>query len=133
MKIYPVFLDGPLEGKEHEWEYTGSPTMRVYDAYTFYRTGEPVEYQLKQIGFHLNGLPAVLWIASIGEPDTRDFMRHAFSDYAKKALVTPNQLETKCICAKFSDTGGARIADLTCPIHGVNGTDPGDDMRDKDG
>lgn len=31
-----------------------------------------------------------------------------------------------CICPRFRDTGGFRIADLTCPIHGVNGSDPGD-------
>lgn len=31
-----------------------------------------------------------------------------------------------CICPVFTDTGGYRIADLTCPVHGINGTDPGD-------
>lgn len=31
-----------------------------------------------------------------------------------------------CICPQFTDIGEARIADLTCPVHGVNGTDPGD-------
>jgi hypothetical protein len=31
-----------------------------------------------------------------------------------------------CICPMFRDTGGFRIADLTCPVHGVHGTDPGD-------
>lgn len=31
-----------------------------------------------------------------------------------------------CICRMFGDTGGVRIADLTCPVHGVGGTDPGD-------
>lgn len=34
--------------------------------------------------------------------------------------------EPTCICKRFRDTGGYRIADLTCPIHGVEGTDPGD-------
>jgi hypothetical protein len=33
---------------------------------------------------------------------------------------------TKCICPKFVDTGGFGIADLCCPIHGVDGSDPGD-------
>lgn len=32
-----------------------------------------------------------------------------------------------CICIQFKDTGGFRIADLTCPVHGVGGTSPGDD------
>jgi len=32
-----------------------------------------------------------------------------------------------CICPRFTDTGGFRIANLTCPVHGVNGTHPGDD------
>ena len=31
-----------------------------------------------------------------------------------------------CICIQFTDIGEARIADLTCPVHGVEGTDPGD-------
>jgi hypothetical protein len=31
-----------------------------------------------------------------------------------------------CICPRFRDTGGLRIADLACPVHGVGGTDPGD-------
>lgn len=31
-----------------------------------------------------------------------------------------------CICPYFRDTGDFRIADLTCVIHGVDGTDPGD-------
>lgn len=31
-----------------------------------------------------------------------------------------------CVCIEFSDTAGYRIADLTCPVHGVEGTDPGD-------
>lgn len=31
-----------------------------------------------------------------------------------------------CNCPRFTDTGGFRIADLTCPVHGVNGTEPGD-------
>lgn len=35
-----------------------------------------------------------------------------------------------CICVEFRDTGGFRIADLTCPVHGVSGTDPGDGYWD---
>lgn len=31
-----------------------------------------------------------------------------------------------CNCPMFTDIGEARIADLTCPVHGVEGTDPGD-------
>jgi hypothetical protein len=31
-----------------------------------------------------------------------------------------------CTCPRFNDTGGFRIADLACPVHGVDGTDPGD-------
>src|SRR5262252_9479419 len=34
--------------------------------------------------------------------------------------------EATCICPRFSDLPeGTIIADLTCPIHGVDGTDPG--------
>jgi hypothetical protein len=29
-----------------------------------------------------------------------------------------------CICPRFPDTGGCRVGDLTCPVHGVNGTEP---------
>jgi hypothetical protein len=34
--------------------------------------------------------------------------------------------EPNCICPHFTDTGGFRIADLTCPVHGPGGTTPGD-------
>jgi hypothetical protein len=34
--------------------------------------------------------------------------------------------EPNCICPHFTDTGGFRIADLTCPVHGPSGTNPGD-------
>ena len=37
---------------------------------------------------------------------------------------------SRCNCPRFSDTGGFRIADLTCPVHGVSGTDPGDGYWD---
>ena len=44
-------------------------------------------------------------------------------------LTTPENVEEpSCTCPRFSDTGGYRIADLTCPTHGVGGTDPGDGM-----
>ena len=31
-----------------------------------------------------------------------------------------------CICPRFKDIAPDLIADLTCPVHGVGGTDPGD-------
>jgi hypothetical protein len=41
--------------------------------------------------------------------------------------IAPKEQEPpRCICPRFSDTGGFRIADLCCPVHGVDGTDPGD-------
>ena len=33
---------------------------------------------------------------------------------------------TTCICPRLTDTGGYRVADLACPVHGVDGTEPGD-------
>ena len=38
----------------------------------------------------------------------------------------PARVPPSCICSRFSDTGGFRIADLTCPVHGVGGSHPGD-------
>lgn len=32
--------------------------------------------------------------------------------------------EPACICVRFRDTGGFRVGDLTCPVHGVEGTEP---------
>lgn len=40
--------------------------------------------------------------------------------------------ETECTCKRFIDAGGVRIADLACPKHGVDGTDPGDGWWDAD-
>jgi hypothetical protein len=31
-----------------------------------------------------------------------------------------------CICPRFTDIAPSLVADLACPIHGVNGTEPGD-------
>lgn len=31
-----------------------------------------------------------------------------------------------CICPRFHDIAPDLIADLTCPVHGIEGTDPGD-------
>lgn len=39
----------------------------------------------------------------------------------------------RCICMRFSDTGGFRIADLCCPVHGAGGTEPGDGYWDDAG
>ena len=44
------------------------------------------------------------------------------ADAAKQKIVRPEG----CICVQFRDTGGFRIADLTCPVHGVDGGSPGD-------
>ena len=48
------------------------------------------------------------------------------------AQVQPATKPT-CICTRFRDTGGFRIADLTCPVHGIGGTKPGDGYWDEDG
>jgi hypothetical protein len=39
--------------------------------------------------------------------------------------------ELVCTCPRFKDIGDYRIADMTCPIHGVNGTNPGDGPDDR--
>ena len=44
------------------------------------------------------------------------------SDAVSGKIIRPEG----CICIQFRDTGGFRIADLTCPVHGVGGTEPGD-------
>lgn len=44
----------------------------------------------------------------------------------KAEIVEPQPAPPRCICVRFKDTGGFRIADLCCPVHGVDGTDPGD-------
>jgi hypothetical protein len=33
-----------------------------------------------------------------------------------------------CTCPRFKDVAPSLIADLACPIHGINGTDPGDKL-----
>lgn len=40
--------------------------------------------------------------------------------------VEDDEATPSCICPRFTDTGGFRIADLACPIHGVGGSRPGD-------
>jgi|ERR1035437_716726 hypothetical protein len=45
--------------------------------------------------------------------------------------VLPSELFIRpegCICTMFRDTGGFRVADLMCAVHGVDGTSPGDGL-----
>lgn len=56
----------------------------------------------------------------------RGMMKGRFPKREGEATV-----ELACICPRFSDTGGFRIADLGCPVHGVDGTDPGDGYWDE--
>lgn len=88
MKITPVILDGPAEGKELEVE-SDSPTFiwRNPDYHSL-QFGDEWTYRIKQFGFHLNGEVIVYDVATIreGDPDIRDLVRHVFTDYAKKAI-----------------------------------------------
>lgn len=43
----------------------------------------------------------------------------------------PSHVED-CICPRFRDIAPSLIADLTCPVHGINGTDPGDKIVEHD-
>lgn len=48
-------------------------------------------------------------------------------EVARSEVAKPDRPATEgCICPRFTDTGGFRIADLCCPVHGVNGPEPGD-------
>ncbi len=42
----------------------------------------------------------------------------------------PHHIEG-CICPRFKDIAPDLIADLTCPVHGVNGTNPGDVLSER--
>jgi hypothetical protein len=44
--------------------------------------------------------------------------------FPARLSVTP--VPPVCVCPRFSDTGGYRIADLSCLVHGVDGLTPGD-------
>lgn len=44
----------------------------------------------------------------------------------------PHHIEG-CICPRFKDIAPNLIADLTCPVHGVDGTDPGDRIVSAEG
>ncbi len=47
--------------------------------------------------------------------------------YQDEAAHDAESQTTLCICPRFSDlASGTIIADLTCPVHGVDDTDPGD-------
>lgn len=85
MKIFPVFLDGPLAGKEVEVE--SGPSYRYYYDHFDIHFGSYVEYSITQIGFHFGGQACVIDIATTYDtPDTRDVITHVLSDYARKAI-----------------------------------------------
>lgn len=50
---------------------------------------------------------------------------------AENDPMFPHHVEG-CICPRFRDIAPSLIADLTCPVHGVNGTDPGDKIEGDD-
>jgi hypothetical protein len=56
----------------------------------------------------------------------------AFADLLREGGAEPGPQAAECICVRFRDTGGFRIADLACPVHGVNGTEPGDGYWEAD-
>ena len=72
-------------------------------------------------------------VSDRGEAHTPE-ARQAFEKVltALDTLIDRDALTEKCICVKFKDTGGFQIADLTCPIHGIDGTSPGDWQEDSD-
>lgn len=47
-----------------------------------------------------------------------------------EALIQREENSRRCICPRFEDIAPNRIADLTCPIHGVDGTNPGDKLSE---
>ena len=92
---------------------------------------------------HMASNPLAALDALLAEVDRRELERNVavsfipaarVEDYKRRlALVlaaagSPTGEETpRCICPRFGDLAeGTIVADLTCPIHGVNGTDPGD-------
>ena len=80
--------------------------MRAFDA----RTSEDLRLALRV-------LDAAVQVRNVSAVLTAALDALEAEDVQPKAL---------CICPHFRDTGGFRIADLTCPVHGVNGTEPGD-------
>ena len=75
----------------------------------------------------------VLWLAdnihNYGTKQWRGYFMACVRDARRVVGYDPEtpQEEPACICPRFSDLAeGTIIADLTCPVHGVNGTDPGD-------
>ena len=69
------------------------------------------------------------------EPDGRHCIRacgcKSFRGIADEARDAATTEAARCTCPRFSDTGGFRIADLCCPVHGTAGTDPGDGYREE--
>lgn len=66
---------------------------------------------------------------SINDQNTLDYVK----EFKRRLLGIVKAREAKeieesqkCICKHFSDTGGYRVSDLSCCVHGVNGTNPGD-------
>ena len=89
MLIHPVYLDGPLEGKDYPVEHT----MYEVKAYANdFEIPEPIAtYRIVQMGFHYDGVPCVIWLASVHGVTTQAVVKHVLSDYARKAMAIPKE------------------------------------------
>jgi hypothetical protein len=71
----PVYIDGPLEGREFD---TDDAFVRYPDVDGPGLSKEMITYQFQQLGFHMDGKKGVLvWIGwcSPGKPDTEAVAR----------------------------------------------------------
>lgn len=62
------------------------------------------------------------------EMNARD-VRMALQDGGHTLKVFLANTPPEPVCSGCINQGGFIIADLTCPVHGLNGTDPGDGRR----
>jgi len=69
----------------------------------------------------------VFVLVGLAIPERFNFVKRLVARHDKEHHTETHPADVShCICIRFNDTDGFRIADLMCPIHGVEGVEPGD-------
>ncbi len=117
MEVRPVPAPAPATERVPWWEAVGRTTVHGERVLAVTADHEGVTYTPELGGDQRvddDGMVTVLRDADPNHTDT--------PSEPKADIVWP----PGCVCVAFGDTGGFRIADLACPVHGVEGTGPGD-------
>lgn len=85
---WPVFIDGPLEGKDLPVTSTSQGVEAIPDHEPGSKRPEPVHYRLAKWGFRDGENTFVILIAHSQPVSVEKVAEHLLSDYARRARIS---------------------------------------------